>query len=1502
LLALIKSQVNDLGGTNAVSLIPYASAISSYIPLNINHVVNPERAELIILNMLGHIVEGYEKEFSEPFPKENTIAALINFVSLKSQDKAISNIVASYGMIEESKHLDKKAEKKKLFANFAQFLLDFGFPNGKDDLGFGSLNGSVWAIITRVLPGVLQTRMTPYISGIVTTQKKGKELEAKIRDQHGPEVIIFAQAVNDKVKVFVASMLVGLNQPKKGSPSKQNIPEWEQKFYDAVPQLDEDSAEVDERKKLLAAAQKKIFAAAPTLGSAQSVHFLELKDKMLSHLYPIMLRVFDVLLRDNPPIGQPGHVDALAYIISRLIDIPMQEAAWRPIFTEHLKEMTPEEIELALHLAFPSQIPLPDSYKQAVVEYKEAIPTPQAEVEKTKAQKLAHLLQYLANTHVANLGIPDEIVNEIVPIWGEKISGILKLLIAQALLDYHTGANIEVKFQREMEDYASAERILQAFFTGKITPTIDGLFKTFEEEQKELVAAGEIGENENLTPNPEKEAARLGRVWAKQLNEGVGKSHQIHQDYLLTVFNTLIKLERYQFFRELLGQFGAHRLTACLGALAASYPGNPPGNAPIRLWPAALKHLVLILKKEIKNPALLEQKLLNWKEMPATTEEQRKAKELAKEELLELFKPAAARLIRAMRMKEVGFLPLPKIVKDSLVESLEQTILPDLLFDFAQGLAFKSFLSAEDYIRLLDYSGVSELEQMGLDISSKVISLLKPALRENASIIAHSINEAVASNRLTPTQEVEFGEGIQEVMSEIPDALLETVLNKLLPDILKKLATSYRGKSTKDATTAALLQLRVRFAEANIDKKMYTNIKKYMYNNREIIATEAQLGLLRNKLLNPGPEDNVDQLRSQIAELLIKLNGAPNTDHFGLLGRPRERLARVREYKLLLSAFKPLAVALLADIGIRSGRDLPLGTVAQDATYEAIVNGVIPDQLLHLYVDHLHFGVEGKRHEAELDARFGKGLLLQGEHSGVVLALKSIAGMIVLAADNYLIAHSEEIAAKARAALRPAGQVQIPSQTFVPGQFATAEIREKEGEVLAERILGKGVPLKSEFLFPALRKELQYALFDVVNHFFKNLEGVENQTPLGEFILNAINILTTHLTALTNAAEGGYIYDAKPSRIAKELEVLKAAHRDYPSVQTLTLIEQNNSRIANLFREAGTPHDEALTARIAAVQGEHRKARLHTIQNEIKALRKANNEIKNELRRDVEKGVYSRLAKWILRMAGKRKAEDLAVSSQYQKMIWDLLNQDELFAAGLHEALEALGSRETVDKLLAMIAQKLNAAIEDMSKPAAPAPKQAPAAAEAANQYSSGYPGASKSIDNLLGALGKTLPGTWTEWFMRKPYVRNLLVPQIEAALRNILTDWSIQTLVEKALVAPDPNAPPLVMPVRPEEWARARQIADEENQQALGLFKREAERMPEELRKLANQKLSGGKGVSKMALGVVKYTASKFLDRFKVSVQATTDPLHRSIVGVEAHQNLLLQLLEALMEAFPGK
>ena len=1391
--------------------------------------ISSDRVELLVLNMLGNLVEKYEQDLGVAFPKENALFALVHYLSMKSQDKAITDIFTKIQVINQSNLSDaeKNAHKGLLFSNLGSFMLATAFPKGAEDLEFGYLNKPIYNLVYYGMPWLGPVLgswyVEPTVQPVAKTHLKQKELEERIKD---PDIIRLAHWVSVLVKGIIADQMIAMGKEGLTNAKKTEL-------------------------------ETELYKALGDLGAGKSEAFKQLTETLGNYAYPITLHLLSHLIA-----GKPEGVDPLVYIVAKLLIIQRREVA---AIQQYLGQQ-PETFTL-------------EDLKQVPILSKISMDVPVEPVKNTPVQRLADFINSRTMLTRSDLGLDAASIKDLVPIKADQVVNDLHKLIVTALTDYVAGARLPLVFDRPIEDYKSAEQTIDAIMGGKVFPTIDDLLKSHQDEDLDRGRVTEI--------DPEKEKKRLGTVLASTVNKALPKEQGISANFFINSFSQLLKDPTYIDFKKPLQEYATKYVTAILGNFAVAFHG--PGASPIEFWPAVMNHLIDLLKKEIKDPALLEQKILLWKRMPSVTPEQKAVKELFRQnELLPDFKSAAAKVVARTKLKEDRFLPMPGIIKNPLVNGIENDILPDLLFDFAQGFAILSSLSEQQIVRLSSLNNVGGLHQMGLDAAAQIATMYKTALSGNAATIAHAINENLANNALTPQQEVALGEAVQKAVPSLPDALIRGLAERFLPEKLKKLASAFKGLYTGDARGLVMVQLRVRFKEAKIAPKIYRKIHAFYENekNKKIQDLETRLAVLRDQLL-PIPLDEEQHEVTPPAPPEEKIYAeieSLNRELIRAKGSVAEQKARQAHYEPLLAAFRPLTKTLLGDLGIESPADLPLPEIAQEATYLSLVDSVIPEQLMRTYYYYLRFGEGSKQHKQELDAQFGKP---PGQkHSDVVNAITAYSYLAVYFLDNWLVANTEETSVLIGEAMRPTvlpgGQLlpQLPVQAprkFEPGQNI----------MLEGRRLGESRPGGSEFLFPVIQKEIKGILLDIVNNFVKNLQRINDSAEFRPLILDVINLLTGHLDAINRVAKGRRPYDIPPSEIAEELLKTGQANPAYPDLQTLKTIDGNVGLIAT---------NQLLKLELEGAPDSDSKTQTLALEKEIEDLRLLNKSINEKIQKKLENDFYSKVILWVLAMANKRGPKDLAVAPELQPVIWKLLTK--AGPEGLAAAFSTLSSTDTLNTLLAKTVVKLNKTLDKWIEDAAkPKPKAEP----------SKYPENAvfaEAFARLLGQVGKALPGTWTETLLREHrFVGspvNFLGKLIESNVRDILNEYSIRVLLQMALTPPEPDAEPLVLSVTKEELAKEDEAKRAEIQQSIEKFNQGAKKLPEQIRGFINEASKKGWmvwGASTAFHPIIQ----KFLNSLEGTIAKTSDPLRLSITEVQPHMNLVLNCLTALMRHYPA-
>lgn len=1341
-------------------------------------------AEMILSNLLANVVLHIEKETGNPFPKENTLFALLDYLS-KSTAHA-QDFYEQFSAIEENAALNpaqKAAAKLAVMQEVTAHLLAIACPNKGEDLPMPEFPSMVstlqswmpnficnaenktahalrelgWNQIQKHLPDLLVQIVDP----MVKSQKQAAATEKFLNEQPGgKELLNLVRLAANQVQKVTSSLLMNQGQ---------------------------DVLLNAEAVKNLSKTEKMIYQLAVALGADQSKAFTTLIKQLGSYIQPVLLHVIGHLVKDK---GM-NHEHVLTYILNKL-----------SLSAFEFSQAHGAELDAA--------------YKAGNVEAMRVL----------FVEEARRVVKMVGLDHTSLAGL--------LPMGAgaEKIEEVIVTQLVSYYVEFYCDVIVAQRsmptFSRPLEGMHEAAKTLDAIVAKTVVPALKGVLK-----------------------EPE---SPLGKTFVDLINglvfeKGVAATPEFYTQALKDIADKPV-FDKLGIF---LSGYVSHSLLILLGNLAASNPDNVQDGSAVDFWTSALKHLVKIVATapEIDNPELVECLTL-WKQMPETTIDEKAAKEAARAVLVKSLIPVSKRLMEAMGANIDENLLIPASSKKKIKELLTNSVLPGLIFDVAGGMAVPPAFTADEQARLARMNGVNRLDLLSNKLTEMLSPTIKSSVREFSYLIANKVNEKTANSTLSTHDEALLGHAIQDVIVNPAVAMkttwyfVDNTLQTVLAYGLKKMALNYKGPDQGDALANIIMQLRIRFAEQSYDSKLYKRIETFVQITAGLHKLEDELSALRSQATAEAPkysEGLLAKIEAKAAEVQAESARLEQTYHYKA------------EQLQLLAIFKTLATQLLADMGFEKATDLPLYGPLQKSTFEALRDGVLPDQLMRAYYDHLRFHPASAKHKQNLDAR--SPAPAGQKHGKFVKAAGIFADTALKYGDNWVIANATSLA-----------DLILQGMDIPVDMPAVPKVGAKV--VVNGKVLGKDAPGKNEFLWNSARKEVKGALLQIMDNFMTNVRKLEQDDPQRMFgmMISMVQHMAGHLATINGVAAGQQMHAINPADVVAAMGDSKhAATPDAEKMRELAVAKQELAAIPEAATEA----------------------------EKLAALKKVR-ELEDAIHKQMDEKSFKKFTEWFLKMAGIEKAEDLRVSPALQPLLWKQLHNT-IGPSGLRSTFGTLSNPEMMNmmlmKLLAIVDQSIGNMIKDTKKGVVAGAPKAPRVQ---------LPRKDENVASfvlLVQQISAALPDTWTNRLLNISKVSQLSGDKIEAAARAALEQWMLEMILEVSFDSGSENVPKDPLPVTPEEVKAAKDKGTQENVANKAGFTTKSVSILDKLTQFvevtANMSFLGWILMKIVQLPLYGITA--LLGR---SVSKNAEHVRKNIVDMPVHANLGFHWLDDLMEAYP--
>lgn len=1039
---------------------------------------------------------------------------------------------------------------------------------------------------------------------------------------------------------------------------------------------------------------------------------------------------------------------------------------------------------------------------------------------------------------IKKAGLDAKSLEEVIPLFNALIADKAKEILFEQYYEFYRDVilplNVPRKTPPSLSNYKEGCKLLECIVKEMVPATIKSSLSD---------------------PNLE-----LGKTFIETINAFLFEGHfSASRQFFEEPLKQFVQKESFSRLSGWITQLTTENLIRLLTLLAVNNP-DKPAEGQIDFIQSALQHLLKIVVPEFKKLDIQES-LQIWAKMP-----EGKDKDFARGILIKEFIPCAKKVLASLGAQLDNQMLVPASSKAQVHALLEKTVLPALLFDLSKDLLLPKEFSEDQKKRLALMGNLDRLDQVGAKLSETMLPSLKKSLSDFSYLIANKLNEKMASPKpteqnptpalsLNPHEEAILGHGLQQIIEKNSGEMdatwkfLQTFIGHAISRGFKCILLNYKGPNVGDAFANVVLHIRMRMAEFYFDKKLYTRIEEYVHKTRKIRKLEEELAVLRAAAVKHAPNYQPQDILERIQDKMRQVQLA-------------QKIEYKEEYEELLNLFKPIAKTLLADMGYKEPKDLPVPTMVQKNTFESLRDFVLPDQCLRVYYDHLRFHRESQTFKDNLDARFNAN---PGEHCDLVKAAKSYADTALKFGDNWMIANATQLA-----------------DLTVQGMGVPFE---REGELpvgakleVGERVLGKEAPLKTEFFWSAARKEVKGAILDIMDGFTSNIERLENQdaSKMFRLALRMVSSLTTHLKVINDVAQGRQMHELNPGEVVEAFERKRIKHPAMPSSENVRNMEWLEQKILeekeNLKRNPDSMH----------------------IQNKLRTLEKDKKDLQTLLSKEMDENFYNRFSEFFLSIAGKRGPQDLRVSPALQEILWKQLKTSicpNAFRNGFSTTCSPEMMNMTLMSLLTTINANLGKALNK---------ERIPVAASPAEPVRLNLPEANPldihQCVEFIRELARALPNTWTQSLLNLPFVDTPQVTgqMLEKVLRESLGQWLILNLIQTSFVSGAKEFPP--RPVTPEEVRVAKEKGAQENLKNKTNFTPMAESIFDQVRNLIIQFVSTT-WLGWIAMVLFRIPFNFIWSILNDSVKRNGDPIRKNLAEFSPHANLLFHWGDHLQE-----
>ncbi len=819
-----------------------------------------------------------------------------------------------------------------------------------------------------------------------------------------------------------------------------------------------------------------------------------------------------------------------------------------------------------------------------------------------------------------------------------------------------------------------------------------------------------------------------------------------------------------------------------LANLAVNKPGRPAGQKA-KLLEDGIQHLLQIVGANVTEPRLLEQ-IAEWKAMAETTEEEKRAKEVKKVELLKIFEPTMRALLAQVDFDQIT---LPENLKASLKDDLQSSILPNVIFnvvcDYVMPLVPLKFTSEENrVIAKLSDKDISRIVDQAIEMG---LPKGLEAVQGKAPVLAMLINQKAVGGTLTGLEEAFLADNLNQLFEALKAGNCDQFLGGakgLISIIIKNglLHLAAAGPEKGDALANALLQIRKIISEQTIDNKnkaMLNKITKYLDNNGKYIKQlndkKAEINRNRKEMLNLyKTKESLSEGEQKVrVENQLKVKATEDEKLIEEMKVIESKISlqryidKLNENDAFSQANSAHISKLTQDLG-RLTQELERLPEGDEKLTKENEKKQVEETIKELTQDQIQLSEKRKKIE-------GKKVIIEEYQQ-----LKGQFKPLVTAVLKGMGYDPEAFPAPLKALL----------DDEVTGLILESYI--ETSKAYRSRIKHKG---SLNLRFPNLDpqkpdKTLSKAVKDLAAFAVKKLDNflVVNSVEIADLIEQGLDFQGHHLERIPGNNHMGEIGKVVPKSgeflfpiLQKEIYGQLLEILDNLTGNLKTMEEQNPEKMFDLTLELV----ELLARHLEKVRDLNPP---HQLMNQVEA-----GIMKNGFRdaaalhfamynEEAKKAFYKDLGMWLLKVAGKNGPQDLKVPYELEKEVWKLITETAIPDA-LSSVLGMLGTPEMIDKILvAGILENINTSLSAAANnptvpPAGPAQPLTDAALQKQLQNQQRL---TRLINVLCGVLPPTMATNLLPKLTHLPKVGSLPAKNLEPVIKDALKDWPLSKIV----------------------------------------------------------------------------------------------------------------------------
>lgn len=886
-------------------------------------------------------------------------------------------------------------------------------------------------------------------------------------------------------------------------------------------------------------------------------------------------------------------------------------------------------------------------------------------------------------------------------------------------------------------------------------------------------------------------------------------------------------------------------LVDSIGDLIASLASNGANQARVDLK-AGLEQLMAILVNRLGNAATLE-RLKAWTRLPEGTPQQKEAKDRAREVI---FGPCAQEVLERAGWDRPENIRVPKAFQRFMSNSMRHDILPYILCRISCEMLVPKELAPFDKNRLESMGGLRELKLLTAGLAEMATPKLLGLMQSEAGLIAGKINEKLCQNGLNNREEAWLGGLLKDIFTKRPGPqqgpqpafnflwpFAENYVSECLTFGLSNLALNYRGRNQGEIGNNIALYLRDLIKGVVTDARLAEMIRSYRADATRLRALDRAVVEWRNRAIQEGQavtQATLDQLqRAKDARANAQFDQAM--------------------HQALLREFEPRIRQLLTDMGFPSANDLPVPFFLKETLWKNLSTHILPDLCLTaaekvisgfdellpsvdninenaraLY--YLYQGNGAKPSPGQPIPNYSGEQLRNGAQGPLVAGVYKLAEAIVKQVESKMALQGAEGARKA------IEDKLIPNFYGGPkARIAALQVFDAHrGEL--ERWMEEESPeiaaMVKERLGKSLRDAIAEPLLKGARQFIENIKKVEEKNPesLFDMVFEIVPLISDHLGVAKRIAQANgkkYIHEVDPLTMLREFEKSQKLHPAMPGYRDMKDLQDQEHYVKQLEVQA-EKYQHGKNPRWYENIDRWKKLKPKAGVTPSTYLKEAKENLtlmRSKIEEKMKKHFYNDFGKYLLKMAGMEKIENLFPKGDE---IWKLFGQTKsdgqklLNDAVPHLLLEGMRSAFAPQQLNSYIASLLKTLNANLKQ------KRQHADAKPVNPQRGPLDPKVKAMEErcqrLIRQLYGILPGSMVQELTEIPLIDEMPGKVLAEALHDALRQHPLSKIIQEGLVHAVESLPEKV-PMSRDALKNAKKKQETENTRNLESIREEGEK-----------------------------------------------------------------------------